>query len=184
MGKQGENAAVQIVFDLTGWAKIYGSGTAVLLHQRSGDDEPYPVATTIEDGVLTWTVSNVDTVNTGKGVAELQYIVEDTLAKSVTYRTYVAASISSSTDVPDAYDTWLDSLTALAAKTQISADEAAASADEAEAYANLASEGAAAKGYFYVEGVDGSLYFVHTSNVEDISLEDDGSGGLEVVYGS
>ena len=44
LGKQGENLAKQIQFDLSRWISNFGPGTVQLLHQRSGDEAPYPVA--------------------------------------------------------------------------------------------------------------------------------------------
>ena len=39
LGKQGENLAKQIQFDLSRWISNFGPGTVQLLHQRSGDEE-------------------------------------------------------------------------------------------------------------------------------------------------
>ena len=44
LGKQGENRARQIRFDISSWMDNFGPGTVQLLHQRRGDEAPYPVA--------------------------------------------------------------------------------------------------------------------------------------------
>ena len=44
LGKQGENLVRQIHFDLSRWISNFGPGTVQLLHERKGDEAPYPVA--------------------------------------------------------------------------------------------------------------------------------------------
>ena len=40
LGRQGENLARQVVFDLSAWETEYGPGTVALIHQRAGGTSP------------------------------------------------------------------------------------------------------------------------------------------------
>ena len=68
LGKQGENLVRQIQFDLSRWISNFGPGTVQLLHQRSGDEAPYPVAVEREGNLAVWTVTSSDTAAVGQTV--------------------------------------------------------------------------------------------------------------------
>lgn len=109
LGKQGENFAKQIRFDLSRWISSFGPGTVQLLHQRSGDEAPYPVAVEQGGTLAVWTVTNTDTSSAGTGRAELQYYVGDALAKSETWMTKVLAALGPAGETPpDAQQGWVD----------------------------------------------------------------------------
>ena len=44
LGRQGENLARQVVFDIQDLESLYGSGTVEVIYQRPGDELPYPLA--------------------------------------------------------------------------------------------------------------------------------------------
>ena len=77
LGRQGENLARQVVFDLSAWEAEYGPGTVELIHQRPGDTSPYPVATVREGSTLVWTLTATDTAVASSygidGHCELRY---------------------------------------------------------------------------------------------------------------
>ena len=128
LGKQGENLVRQIQFDLSRWISTFGPGTVQLLHQRSGDETPYPVAVEQEGDCAVWTVTNADTAAAGTGRAELQYYVGDALAKSETWMTKVLPAIGPASETPpEAQQGWVDQV--LQAGTV--ATEAADRAEEA-----------------------------------------------------
>lgn len=109
LGKQGENLAKQIQFDLSRWISNFGPGTVQLLHQRSGDETPYPVAVEQEGNLAVWTVTSADTAAAGTGRAELQYYVGDALAKSETWMTKVLAALGPAGETPpEAQQGWVD----------------------------------------------------------------------------
>lgn len=99
IGKQGENAAKRIDFDLSPFAQ-YGNGTVQLLHQRSGDNVPYIVDVEQNGRTATWTVSDDDTAFSGYGRAQLNYYVGEVLAKSVVFTTYCEKSLTDETSAP------------------------------------------------------------------------------------
>lgn len=96
LGKQGENEAVQVVWpDIGGqFRELYGEGVFTLAAKRFGDAKPYPVPITMVGTDAIWLVRAADVANPGKGSCELTYTVNGVVAKSQTWSTYVAGSIS------------------------------------------------------------------------------------------
>ena len=136
IGRRGENEATQVVFDVSSLISTYGSGTAVLLAKRPTDTSAYPITVTQDGATVTWLVSDTDTAYRGAGECELFYYVGETLAKSVVYRTTIGKDIGTTTEEPpDAYESWVEQLTGLAAETQQNATDAAQSATDAAASA-------------------------------------------------
>ena len=96
LGKQGENEAARVVWAgiVEEFRKLYGSGVFTLTAKRCGDAEAYPVAVSTEGGDVVWLVRAADVASPGSGSCELTYTVDGAVAKSQTWSTYVAASIS------------------------------------------------------------------------------------------
>ena len=125
LGKQGENRAVRVTLPNI----RAGSGSILLLHQRSDDQKPYPVPVVEADGGIIWTVSSTDTAYPGRGQAELQWLgVNGEVAKSVTYQTNTTRSMAEPGAVPDEP---LKPYTQAVARDAQAAKNAAASATEA-----------------------------------------------------
>lgn len=125
LGKQGENRAVRVTLPNI----RAGSGSILLLHQRSDDQKPYPVPVVEADGGIIWTVSSTDTAYPGRGQAELQWLGADgAVIKSVTYQTNVIRALTTPGAVPDEP---LKPYTQAVAKDAQAAKDAAASATEA-----------------------------------------------------
>ena len=149
LGRQGENLARQVVFDLSAWEAEYGPGVAELIHQRPGDASPYPVAAVREGGTLVWTLTATDTAVASSyvidGRCELRWYVGETLVKSKTWRTWVESALStpSETAPPEPEQGWVDQVVAVGAAAQASADAAKADADRATALAAEVSKKAA-----------------------------------------
>lgn len=100
LGHRGENEARQIIFDLTDYISTYGPGTARLLHQRDGDPAPYIVPAVQSGNTLTWTVTDEDTAVPGTGSAELQWTVNNALAKSDIWRTKTTVALDDGATAP------------------------------------------------------------------------------------
>lgn len=125
LGKQGENRAVRVTLPNI----RAGSGSILLLHQRSDDQKPYPVPVVEADGGIIWTVSSTDTAYPGRGQAELQWLGADgAVIKSVTYQTNVIRALTAPGAVPDEP---LKPYTQAVARDAQAAKDAAASATEA-----------------------------------------------------
>ena len=125
LGKQGENRAVRVTLPNI----RAGSGSILLLHQRSDDQKPYPVPVVEADRGIIWTVSSTDTAYPGRGQAELQWLGADgAVVKSVTYQTNIIRALTAPGAVPDEP---LKPYTQAVAKDAQAAKNAAASATEA-----------------------------------------------------
>lgn len=139
LGRQGENLARRIQFNLSAWQAEYGAGTPALIHKRHGDNIAYPVPLQVDGAAAYWDVTNADTENTGAGKCELSYYVNDVIVKSVTYQTVVETSMNEEIGYePQAVPSWVDAVNAAIAK----ADTAAQAANEAADAANKAAENA------------------------------------------
>ena len=125
LGKQGENLVRQIQFDLSRWISNFGPGTVQLLHERKGDEAPYPVAVEQEGNLAVWTVTSADTAAAGTGRAELQYYVGDALAKSETWMTKVLPALGDASETPpEAQQGWVDQVLQAGAAAAEAADRA------------------------------------------------------------
>lgn len=138
LGHQGEKLALQIVFDVAPWLETYGFGTAHLLHQRKGDAEPYPVATTQEGNEVRWDVSNSDTAVEGAGRYELHFYTGETLVKSVTGDTLTAGALQYGVDPPEPVQLWLDHVAEKEHELFQAVEQSDAAAKMAQQYAGLA----------------------------------------------
>lgn len=146
IGVQGENDARTVVFDIHSWIEDYGNGSALLVHQRPGDAEPYPVTTTQKAGTIEWSVQQADIIAGAPGRAQLSYQVgENIVARSPIYTTIAADEITNTTLADyDPAESWLNAILGAvqeagditddvqAAKN--AAAQAAASAEKAEEY--------------------------------------------------
>lgn len=132
IGRRGTRGTEQISFDVSYLIDTFGDGTAVLMVKRPGGDAAYPATTERSENLVVWTVSDTDTSYKGHGECELFWYVDDALAKSVIYAVTILRDIGETTATPpDAYETWIDTLTALGAETLHNAEDAAQSAEDA-----------------------------------------------------
>lgn len=138
LGYRGETNAKEVVFDISWLIDTYGAGTAILMAKRSMDSSPYPVGDWVQSGnTLTWTITNVDTSYIGQGSVELFWYVNNTLAKTMVYKTWVDPDIGASVGTtPDPYETWVDELTELGAEILENIDTAVDAKDDAIAAKN------------------------------------------------
>ena len=106
LGRQGENQVVTVQFDVAGWREQYGTGEFILLHQRSGDTAAYPCTITEDGDTLVWVIESADVYYKGNGMAQLIYIVNSAIAKSVIYSTFVLPSLDGG-DMPTPMPDWI-----------------------------------------------------------------------------
>ena len=149
LGKRGENEAQLIRFDVSNWPLLYGEGgNYVLLAEHDGDEAPYMVPIAVEDGIITWTVTNSDTSAAGFGHCELQYYLGDCIAKSSMWRTRVYDALGEPGEAPEAYTAWVDEVLAAAQSVHEARDAveaaSAASVESAESASNSATRAEAA----------------------------------------
>lgn len=109
LGREGENLARSMIFDIADWISAYGVGTVSLIAQRSGDTEPYPCTVTVDGSSVTWLVTAADTARQGYGKCELRYAVGDVLVKSETWLTYTADALGTpAPEAPEPQKAWVD----------------------------------------------------------------------------
>lgn len=137
IGVQGENMAEQVKMDVSDWMEKYPDGTIYILFKRYNDQYPYPVATTYEDGILTWTPSVADTSVAGIGYAEVRLMDSnhEIVKKSRILPTVVENSVSGTdgAEVPSPFEEWTNQIL-----------EAAEGITDAEAYCDAAADRAEA----------------------------------------
>ena len=134
LGRQGENLARQVVFDLSGWVAEYGAGRAELIVQRPGEKETYPAAIDQDGASVTWTLTAADTalastIDAGNGHCELRWYVGELLVKSRIWRTWVNSAMDTPTaQTPPAPEQgWVERVL----EAGVSAKEAAERAEKA-----------------------------------------------------
>ena len=134
LGREGENQARSIRFDISHWVKDFGPGVVELVHQRSGDPYPYPVVVTQTGNEVLWNITATDTAMVGLGRCELQFYLGGVLAKSENWHTKVFDSISASGDViPEPEVSWVTEVIQAGAGVKEQAARAEAAAEKAEA---------------------------------------------------
>ena len=110
IGRQLEHGVRQVWFDLSYLIENFGEGTATLVHQRNQDLAPYIVSTEQTNTNLMWTIDETDTAYEGFGRAEIRWVVNDDLAKTVIYKTNVQKSQTAQTEVPEPLESWYDTM--------------------------------------------------------------------------
>lgn len=109
IGFQGENGVVTVQFDVSGWAELYGSGTFTLMNQRPTEDYGYPCTVTVSDNVVSWVVTSAEVYIPGNGRCQLDYKVNQKVAKSVQFITSVYPSVGVG-DIPDPAPDWVEEI--------------------------------------------------------------------------
>ena len=123
LGKQGENLAREVIFDVSGVRAEFGDGAFRLSAKRPGEADAYPATVTETGDTVVWALTGADTQNAGRGQCELAYYAGETRLKTWTYDTAIAKSLTGSPKT-DPYDEFLDEVNRLAAEAAISQKEA------------------------------------------------------------
>ena len=123
LGKQGENLAREVIFDVSGVRAEFGDGVFRLSAKRPGESDAYPATVTETGDTVVWALTGADTQNAGRGQCELAYYAGETRLKTWTYDTAIAKSLTGSPKT-DPYDEFLDEVNRLAAEAAISQREA------------------------------------------------------------
>lgn len=93
IGRQGEHYFRQLNFDVSSMLGDEYIGTSLHAIYKRPDGTIYPVVTTYEDEVLTWSPSATDTLVAGVGRLEIRVVVGDVIGKSVRVLTLVEEAI-------------------------------------------------------------------------------------------
>ena len=138
LGRQGENEATVVKFPVGGWETLYGAGAFELLNVRPSENTPYTCSITVDDDFVYWVVQAADVALVGHGKCELTYVVDGTVAKSLTFETCVLDSIEGAGTVPPPYESRIHDLIEASANITEEADRAETAATRAEDAAQLA----------------------------------------------
>lgn len=112
LGKQGENLATRVIFDITDWLDDWDTSEAsfLLVHQRNGEKQTYPCGIEVDDTNINWDIVAGDVAFPGMGRAELRLIIGETVVKSITYTTRVKESLGEIGEFEEPYKSWVDSI--------------------------------------------------------------------------
>ena len=146
IGRTSENDAELVRFNVADWPELYGSGGSfVLVHQRPGDEQPYVCAASVAaDGWLEWVVKDTDLQTTGRGEAQLTYVVDSVVAKSVIFTTRISRSLGQAGELPEPYENMIDELIEAAANITTEANRAETARTGAETAQGKAEDAQAA----------------------------------------
>lgn len=182
LGRKGENLARTILFDISQWRKLYGDGVVALLHQRAGDANPYPCNIETDENTAAWAITAADTaVASQYGKYELQYRVNDQLAKSATGAASVYESLGESTaEPPEAQQGWVDKVLQAGAESTASASAAAQSEQAAAGYAEQAQSAIGRLTTFDIIPETGELMMYKSEGYTGPAFSINDNGELEV----
>lgn len=111
IGRQGENLARLIQFDVSPWLAQWPDAQVVLILRRPGEVTPYAAETYMDGSALCWLPSNADTALSGLGYYEVRAEYGDTVIKSITGPMIINASLTGADpNAPDPYKDWLSRL--------------------------------------------------------------------------
>jgi hypothetical protein len=112
LGRVGENLAREIVFDCTNFAKMYGTGTAIVIAKLPSGVK-YPVVIDQNGAMVSWKITAADVSVPGSGKVELQWVANEVVAKTQLFNTLIRESLTGTdTDKPpDPYRDWVDEIT-------------------------------------------------------------------------
>lgn len=164
LGFVGENESREIQIDMSEWLERWPDGKIAVDVLKPGRKEYYLADTTVEDGILTWTVSYADVAAAGRGMAQISIYDFGTrrVYKSRTVETIIKASADMEEDLeaPHPMDTWV-------ARAVEAKEKAMEAEEEAESWAEKAEQAAAKSGYMAFEIDDaGHLWYMRTENVD------------------
>lgn len=166
-GKQGENNAVHLSFDLTGWENAWPDSAAAVSFRRA-DGKEYAHAYKREGNTLLIPVLNYDTEIVGSCAVAISWLDNGNEARSVVIDGRVNPSIVSLGETPTPPEKGvIEQVNAAAANAGISAQTAADAAQAAETAAKNAQESLEnMEERYYVPNVDdeGNLSFTPTSD--------------------
>lgn len=140
LGYVGETESREIQIDMSEWLERWPDGKIAVDVLKPGRKEYYLADTTVEDGILTWTVKYTDVAKAGRGMAQISIydFGSGKVYKSRCVETIIreSADMAEDLEAPHPMDTWV----ARAVEAKAGALEAATSAAGSAAAATGAVE--------------------------------------------
>lgn len=139
IGRQGENKAKTLFFNISQWIEQFGDGTVLLLFKRGGETVIYPAEVSRENNLVKWTLTSTETAKIGKHDATLVFMIDETIVKSRKFTCCVSQSLTANTDhAPAPYQSYIDTVITNAQSAEESASTAATASTAAIASATAA----------------------------------------------
>lgn len=187
LGFQGEAERTQVVIDASEWIEDFGDGGLLRVRHNPFNGDIYiPTGQTVENGVLTWTISASDTVAAGYGQGEVWYSVTDEdqvehILASAVFTTRVIPSLATaSSTIPTGLEDWLteaeevlEELGDVATQSELDDEVTRAKAAEAYLQQQIDAGGGGGGGGGAVSSVNGKTGAVVLSASDVSALPDD-----------
>lgn len=113
IGYPTENGTRQITIDVSGWLSEFPQARIDILYSRPTEDgSPYLVSTVLEDGLLTWNISDTDVEKEGYGYAILQMTDQNRILRSAVFGVRVGMTLKGSVSPtpPPAAPSWVQQI--------------------------------------------------------------------------
>lgn len=143
IGQHQENAATQIKMDVSDWITVHPTAGFHILFKRPGEVQAQPVLSSLEDGILTWTVQAWETALIGIGYAEVRAVEAESalVAKSRVIPCSVEDSIiEDDAVVPPAFESWVNQVLSYKDDAEAAQEAAEAAQEAAETAQGLAED--------------------------------------------
>lgn len=133
LGFERENLATKVIVDCSKQIEEVEESYIVLKVRPPGEKNGYPAVTTIENGILTWIVSDADTAKDGYGEAQICLIGADgKQIKSAISILNIKRSIEDGGEVPDHVTSWIETADIVRQKAEEATKKALEAAKKAE----------------------------------------------------
>lgn len=129
LGRVGENKVAQLLIDTSDWAREFPGGRLALFIERP-DGRKYIAAVETSGGSWAYTLTSADLALAGRGRMQLQWMVDEQIARSKILDTVTMPSIMASEGPPGYPEQgYLEQMAAIGAQAALDADRAEAAAD-------------------------------------------------------
>lgn len=129
LGRVGENRVAQLLIDTSDWAREFPGGRLALFIERP-DGRKYIAAVENSGGSWAYTLTSADLAMAGRGRMQLQWMVDEQIARSKILDTVTMPSIMASEGPPGYPEQgYLEQMAAIGAQAALDADRAEAAAD-------------------------------------------------------
>lgn len=129
LGRVGENRVAQLLIDTSDWAREFPGGRLALFIERP-DGRKYIAAVENSGGSWAYTLTSADLAMAGRGRMQLQWMVDEQIARSKILDTVTMPSIMASEGPPGYPEQgYLEQMAAIGAQAALDANRAEVAAD-------------------------------------------------------
>lgn len=127
LGRLGENESTAVTFDVGAWLAEYPEAGITVVYRLPGTVSAYPVSpgnVSLENGVLTWTITSAELAKEGTGEVELVATENGIVAKTVIWAAKVNTALDGAGPAPAPWQSWQTAMAEIAAEAEQSAQAA------------------------------------------------------------